>query len=304
MDRMTSLAVFVAAVDDGSLASAARRFGLSPAMAGKHVAALESTLKVRLLQRTTRRLSLTDAGLAYYRHAQRILEAFDEANREAGELHAAPRGTLRVSAPVTFGALHLGAAVAGYLARYPEVNVQVILSDRYIDLLAERIDVAIRIGRLADSSLVARRLAPCRMLACAAPAYLAHHGTPATPDALGECPRLVFSEAVSPGDWTFIDSEGRAQVVDGAPRLAANDAQILLAAALAGAGVTYGPSFVLGRHVAGGALVRLLPGYRTNDLGIHAVYPIRQISHKARLLVDELALAFGEDPPWDAWQQG
>src|SRR5580692_6396712 len=220
MDRLESLTLFVTAVDAGSLSAAARRLGLSASMAGKHVSRLEAHLQVRLL------------------------EDVDEADREARDAQQAVRGVLRVAAPVTFGAMHLGAVVACYLEKFPDVTVETLLDDRYIDLLAENVDVAIRIGRLLDSDLVARKLAPCRMLFCASPAFLDRHGHPSTAEALRQMPRLAFSGAVSPGGWTVQDSDGRLLVIDGPLRLAANNSQMLLAAALAGAGVAFGPSFV------------------------------------------------------------
>ncbi|WP_028222272.1 LysR family transcriptional regulator [Paraburkholderia oxyphila] len=300
MDRLTSLGVFVAAVEEGSFAAAARRFGLSAAMAGKHVSAIESQLNARLLQRTTRRLSLTDAGQTYYARCKQILEAYDEANREAGDTQVTARGVLRVAAPVTFGAMHLGAVVARYLEDHPHVNVEVLLEDRYVDLLEAGVDVAIRIGRLDDPALVTRRLAPCRMVVCASPAYLERHGTPRKPGDLQRAPRLAFSEAVSTGDWTLFDARKRAHVIDGPCRMAANNTQMLLASALAGAGIAYGPTFVFGEHLRRGALVALLPGYSATELVIQAVYPsARRIPLKVRRFVDYLTEAFGDDPPWD-----
>ena len=300
MDRLTSLGVFVAAVEEGSLAAAARRFGLSAAMAGKHVSAIEAELNARLLQRTTRRLSLTDVGHAYYERCKRILEAFDEANREASDSQGTARGVLRVAAPVTFGAMHLGGAVARYLEDHPHVNVEVLLADRYVDLVDAGVDVAIRIGRLQDPGLVTRRLAPCRMVVCASPAYLERHGTPRTPDDLRRAQRLVFSEAVSAGDWTLLDASNRAQVIDGPCRMAANNTQMLLGAALAGAGIAYGPTFVFGEHLGRGELVALLPDYRATELAIQAVYPsVRRIPLKVHRFVDYLADTFGDEPPWD-----
>src|ERR1700675_1226613 len=158
MDRFASISVFVAAIDEGSLVAAGRRFGLSASMAGKHVSALEAQLNVRLLYRSTRSLSLTDAGRAYYARCKRILEEFDDANHEASDARRTVRGPLRVAAPVTFGALHMGEVVARYLRDHPRVNIEVSLDDRYVDLQDAGIDVAIRIGRLPDSELVARRL--------------------------------------------------------------------------------------------------------------------------------------------------
>jgi len=300
MDRLVSMAVFVAAVEEGSLVGAARRFGLSPSMAGKHVSAIEEQLKVRLLQRSTRMLKLTDVGQAYCARCKHILEEYEEANREAADAQQTARGVLRVAAPTTFGAMHLGSVVASYLAAHPEVTVETTLSDRYVDLLADGIDVAIRIGRLGDSDLVARRLAPCRMLFCAAPSFLARHGVPKTVEQLRQAPRLAFSEAVSAGDWTVTDRNGNTHLIDGPLRLAANNMQMLLAAALAGAGVAYGPSFVFGEAIARGDLDVLMADHRTAELAIHAVYPTkRHLSLKLRRFVEHLAASFADVPPWD-----
>jgi DNA-binding transcriptional LysR family regulator len=300
MDRLTSMAVFVAAVEEGSLSRVARRFGLSASMAGKHVSAIEADLNIRLMQRSTRQLSLTDAGRAYYARCKRILEEVDDANREASDAQQTVRGVLRVTAPVTFGAMHLGDVLARYLDQHPAVTVEVMLNDRYVDLLGEGIDVAIRIGRLLDSDLVARRLAPCRMVFCASPEFLKRYGTPRNAEDLRRAPRLAFSEAVSAGDWTLTDPEGLPHLIDGPVRMAANNTQMLLAAALAGAGVAYGPTFVFGERIAAGDLTTLLPDHRTSDLAIHAVYPTaRNISLKARRFIDHLIASFGGEPSWD-----
>ncbi|MDR5762765.1 LysR family transcriptional regulator [Caballeronia sp. LZ035] len=297
MDRLMSLGVFVAAVEEGSFAAAARRFGLSAAMAGKHVSAIEAELNARLLQRTTRRLSLTDIGQTYYERARRILEAYDEANREASDAQDTARGVLRVAAPVSFGALHLGGVLARFLETHSHVSVEVQLSDRYIDLIEAGVDVAIRIGRLQDPQLVTRKLASCRMVVCASPAWLEQHGTPRHPDDLRQAPRLAFSEAVSANDWTLLDADRRAHVIDGPCRMAANDMQMLLAAALAGAGIAYGPAFVFGDAIARGDLIALLPDYHATDLAIQAVYPsARRIPVKVRRFVDCLA-----ETPWERW---
>jgi DNA-binding transcriptional LysR family regulator len=163
---------------EGSLVGAARRLGLSPSLAGKQVSAIEQQLKVQLLQRSTRMLKLTDVGQGYYARCKRILEEYEEANREAGDAQQTVHGVLRVAAPTAFGAMHLGGVLADYLAAHPDFTVETTLSDRYLDLPAEGIDVAVRIGRLQDSDLMARRLAPCRMVFCAAPSFVARHGVP------------------------------------------------------------------------------------------------------------------------------
>lgn len=305
MDRLTSLGVFVAAVEEGSLAAAARRFGLSPAMAGKHVSAIEAQLNARLLQRTTRRLSLTDIGQTYYVRSKQILEAFEDAGREAHDSQRTARGVLRIAAPVTFGAMHLGEVTARYLEDHPQVNVEVLLGDRYVDLLEAGIDVAIRIGKLQGNGLVTSRIAPCRMVMCASPAYIERHGTPRRPNDLRHAQRLVFSEAVSAGDWTLFDAKNRAHVIEGPCRVAANNTQMLMSAALAGAGVAYGPTFVFGEHLRRGELVALLPNYRATELAIQAVYPsARRIPLKVRRFVDYLTAAFGNEPPWDRSMKG
>ncbi len=231
-------------------------------MAGKHVSSIETDLGVRLMQRSTRKLHLTDVGRAYYARCKRILEEYEDANREAGDAQQSVHGVLRVAAPITFGAMHLGEVVASYLEQNPRVGVEIMLNDRYVDLLAEGVDVAIRIGRLLDSDLVARRLAPCRMVVCAAPGFLERHGVPRTVQDLRRSPRLAFSEAISSGDWTLTDPAGQTHVIDGPIRMTANNTQMLLAAALAGGGVTYGPSFVFGAAIAAGDLVALLPTIR------------------------------------------
>jgi DNA-binding transcriptional LysR family regulator len=302
MDRFASIAVFVAAVDEGSLVAAGRRAGLSASMAGKYLSALEADLNVRLLQRSTRSLSLTEAGRAYYLRCKRILEELDDANSEASDAHSTARGTLRVAAPVTFGAMHMGDVVARYLEGHPHVNIEVALDDRYVDLQNNGIDVAIRIGRLPDSQLVARRLAPCRMTVCASPAFLAREGVPATPEDLHRAPRLAFSEAVSMPEWTLTDEAGREHVVDGPHRMQANNMQMLLSATLAGVGIAYGPTFVFGPHIRAKELVVLLPGYRAPELTVHAVYPTaRYVPSKVRRFIEYLADAFGDRPPWDAY---
>jgi len=301
MDRLTSMAVFVTAADEGSLIAAARRHGLSPSMAGKHVAAIEADLNVRLMQRSTRHLSLTEAGRAYYARSRRILDEYEDARREAAQAQAVVHGTLRIAAPYTFGAMHLSGVIADFMALYPQIAIEAVLSDRYVDLLADAIDVAVRIGRLRDSDLVARRLAPCRMVFCAAPAFLDRHGALRTVADLRSAPRLAFSDAISAGDWTIVDPDGTSHMIGGPTRMVANTMELLLAAALRGGGVAYGPSFVFGERIATGDLVQVLPDHRTIDLAIHAVYPSnRHISLKLRTFIDFLVDRFGSSLPWDA----
>jgi DNA-binding transcriptional LysR family regulator len=302
MDRFAGIGVFVAAIEEGSLVAAGRRHGLSASMAGKYLSALEAELNVRLIQRSTRSLSATDAGRAYYVRCKRILEEFEEANHEASAAGASPRGLLRIAAPVSFGALHLGDVLARFLSDHAHVTAEMVFDDRYADLHTAGIDVAIRIGRLPDSELVARRLAPCRMVLCASPAFLRRHGVPATPADLADAPRLVFSEVVTAGGWCFTGADRRDYAIDGPLRLHANNMQLLLAAAKAGIGIAFGPTFIFGPALAAGELVALLPGYQAAELSVHAVYPTaRYVPSKVRSFVDYVAAEFAGTPRWDAF---
>ena len=302
MDRLTSLEVFVKVVDSHSFAAAARDMALSPAMVSKHIQALEERLGARLLNRTTRRLSLTEIGRGYYDRARQVLADLEEADRAAGDLQAAPRGLLKVNAPLSFGIRHLAPAVAVYLATYPEVGIDVGLNDRCVDLLAEGVDVALRIGRLADSSLIARRLAPIRYAPCAAPAYLERHGAPTTPADLAAHDCLVYTYASAIGEWRFTGPDGSDQVARVGGRLYANNGDMLLNAALDGLGVTLLPSFMIGEHVQAGRLAILLPRFAVPEAALYAVYPPgRHLSAKLRSFVDFLVRRFGEEPEWDRW---
>ncbi len=303
MDRLTSLAVFVAAIEDGSIAAAARRHGMSAAMAGRYLSDLEDSLPARLVQRTTRRLSLTDAGHAYFARSKRILEELEEAGSEAADAHATPRGQLRIAAPVTFGAMYLGRLVADYMAEFPAVSVVVQLQDRFVDLVEEGVDLAVRIGRLADSGLVARRVAACRLIACASPAYLARRGTPTTPAQLGAHERIGYVGEVSTPPWTFVAPNGRTSSVDGACRFSANSTSMMLEVAAAGFGIAYGPSFVFAPHLARGELVQVLPRHASPELPLNAVTATaRHVPRKAALFIERMTAAFAGTPPWETWR--
>jgi DNA-binding transcriptional LysR family regulator len=203
MDRVTSMAVFVKSVESGSLSAAARQVGLSQAMVSKHLRSLEQSLGVRLLSLTTRKLTLTEAGAAYFQRCVQILGDIDEADREAMQLQAVPRGLLRMSAPVAFGEMYLAPVLAEFLTRYPGIVVDVELSDRFSSLIDEGFDLALRIGRLPDSTLVARRLGSSRMVTCAAPAYLEAHGVPAHPSELAAHRCLTLNSVTTPGAWWY-----------------------------------------------------------------------------------------------------
>lgn len=302
MDQLLAMRVFSLAVDSGSIAAAGRQLDLSPAMAGRHLRDLEERLNARLLQRSTRRLALTEAGERYLQRCKHILAELEDADREVGDRDRAVRGNLRVSAPVTFGATHLGAGVVRYLEEHPRVSVDLTLSDRHVDLLAAGIDVAIRVGTLSDENLTVRRLASCHMLACASPVYLQAHGAPATPADLSRHRCLAFRGAVSPGDWTFIGADGLPHAPLLTFELTADNMDMLKAAALAGGGIAYGPSFAFADALQTGALVKVLPEFSTASLPIHAVFPTaRYIPRMVRQFVDRLANDFSGLPPWERW---
>jgi DNA-binding transcriptional LysR family regulator len=300
-DRLLTLTVFTRIVETGSFTAAAEQLGLSRAAVSKHLMSLEDRLGVRLLNRTTRRCSLTEAGQAFYERGRQVLGDLEEAEREAGQTGMRPQGLLKVNAPMTFGTMHLAPALPAYLDAFPEVTVDMTLNDRVVDLLEEGFDVAVRIGRLADSSLVARRLAPCRMLTCAAPSYLARHGRPRTPQELGLHDCLGYAYSPSRDGWEYIGPDGSV-TVKAKGRLRANNGEALVAVAAAGLGIVMSPTFIASRDLAAGRLVPLLEGWSMPERGIYAVWPHgRHLSAKVRTFVDFLAGRFGPEPYWDAW---
>jgi DNA-binding transcriptional LysR family regulator len=304
MDRLVALEVLVRIVEEGSLTRAAQRLGMSRAAVLKHLVALEDRLGARLLNRTTRRCSLTEAGTAFHERSRQILGDLEEAEREAGSAGARPSGRLKLNAPMTFGTMHLAAAIPAYCAAYPSVSIDVTLNDRTVDLVDEGFDLAVRIGRLADSTLVARRLAPCRFVACASPDYLVRRGTPTVPSEFGVHDCLGYSYAASRDIWEFVGPEGPVSVRVTGP-LRANNGEALAAAAAAGLGVVLSPTFIVSSHLAAGRLVPVLDGYAIAERGIFAVWPAgRHLSAKVRTFVDFLVSRFGPMPYWDAWAAG
>jgi len=300
VDQFTSIALFVAAVEEGSLVAAGRRFGLSSSMAGKHVKALEASLDVSLLQRSTRHLNLTDAGRAYYERCKLILADLADANREASDSNTAIRGALKVAAPVSFGAMYLGDVVARYLDAHPLTTVELLLSDECVDLLSQSVDVSVQIGRMPGAEAIWKDIGHCAMVLCASPAFIERHGMPRTIDDVRREPKLSFNEASVAGKWAIIDAGGTAHEVSGPFRMVANNAQMLLASALESAGVAYGPDFLFRAAIASGDLVQILANCRMLDLGIHAVYPAaRHVSAKVYGFIEYLSQEFAQSPPWE-----
>lgn len=300
MDRLAAIEAFVRVAEFGSFSQAAERLRSSKSVVSRQVSALEAELGARLLHRTTRALTLTEAGRSYFERATRILADLAEANASVGQLQAAPRGRLRVNAPMSFGFLHLAPAIPDFLDRYPDVELELTMNDRFVDLVDEGFDLAVRIGKLDDSSLVARKLAPMRRSVCAAPAYLERRGTPASPDDLKSHECLCYSNVGLAQEWRFVRPDGRPWPVEVHGRLHANNGDALRAAALRGFGLAVLPSFLIGDDVQNGTLIPVLTAFMPQDSAVHAVYPhARHLSPKVRAFVDFLAERFGPDPYWD-----
>ena len=300
MDRLATIEAFVKVSETQSFSEAARRLRSSKSVISRQIAALEGELGARLFHRTTRSLTLTEAGRSYFERASRILADLQDANRSVTQLQAAPRGQLRVNAPMSFGLLHLATALPDFLARYPEVQVDMTLNDRLVDLVDEGFDVAVRIGSLEDSSLIARKLAPMRRVVCASPAYLMARGVPAVPSDLKAHDCLCYSNVALSREWRFITEEGRPWPVEVRGRLSANNGDVLRAAALKGLGLAILPTFIVGNDLKTGTLVSVLDRFVAQYATVNAVYPhSRHLSPKVRAFVDFLADRFGQQPYWD-----
>ncbi len=300
IDILAAMRVFSAVVDAGSFAGAADTLDLSRGMATRYVAQLEAHLGVRLLNRTTRRLSLTEAGSDAYQRAAQILAMVEEAETSAAQGASVPRGTLRVSAPVAFGAKHLGAAITEYLARHPEVAIDMSLNDRVVDLVEEGFDLAIRVAAEIDPGLVARKLTRARILACASPGYLKKHGAPKSPAELAQRNCLAYTYSVLQNDWRF-RKKGAERSVRVSGNFRSNNGDILVNAAVAGLGVVIQPSFLAFEALRRRELVRILPDWEADELTVFAVYPHRKfLPPKVRSFIDFLAERFGPEPYWDA----
>lgn len=300
MDRFEHMQTFVKVVEAGSISAAAERMEIAKSAVSRRIATLEERLKVQLFRRSTRRLSLTETGRGYYERCLRILADLEEAELAVSQAHGTLRGSLRVAAPLSFGLRHLGPAINDFLAEHPEVEFDLDFNDREVDLLAEGFDVAVRIARLPDSSLIARRLWTSRLVVCASPGYLRAHGRPRRPAELAAHRCLVYANAPEPNLWRFRSPEGREEVVRLHPQLRANNGDYLAAAAVAGQGIVLTPSFIAYEALARGTLLPLLTDYRLPEVNAYAVYPrTRHLSQRVRAFVDFLAARYAGVPYWD-----
>lgn len=301
LDNLTAMVSFARVVEEGSFSRAALRLGVSKSAVSKQIARLEDRLGTRLLNRSTRRLALTEAGTRLFERCQRIIAEAEAAEAEAGSMQSDPSGLLRVSTGVSFGQLHLARCLPVLLERHPGLSVELVLNDRVVDLVEEGYDLALRIGELADSSLIARRLSPVRRVLAAAPAYLARYGTPVVARDLAAqghaC--LGYSYSVGGCDWVLHGPEG-AYRHRFKPRVLANNGDSLAAMAAAGLGIVQMPTFILDRHLRSGDLVVVLPDHEPPPISLHAVYPPgRPLAAKVRAFIDFAVASFTDRPYWD-----
>lgn len=299
MDRAAEMEIFVKAVEEGSFSAAARLLRLSPSAVSKYVSRLEDRLGARLLMRTTRQLSLTEEGRAFFERARQIVAEIDEAEEVVSQLHAAPRGALRINGTVAFTKYRIMPLIPEFLSRYPEIRIDLELNDAFVDLVSAGFDLAIRIGQLEDSSLIARKYAVNRRFILAAPSYLEKFGTPTTPQDLAEHNCLYLSSRESFNDWQFDTPDGPVNFrAEGT--FSANDGDVLHEAVLAGIGLARLAEYLVADDIRAGRLVPVLTEYVHDRAWIAAVYPHRRhLSPKVRAFVDFLAEKFSPVPPWE-----
>lgn len=299
MDKLEAMTCFAKVVALGSYAEAGRALGLTRSAISKAVMELEQLLGARLLDRTTRRVSTTEAGLAYYESCVDILARVEETELQVSRLHDEPKGVLKINAPVSFGVLYLGPAIAEFMSLFPDLKIELTLNDRFIDPLEEGVDVTVRIGALADSSLIAKKLAPARRVVAAAPVYLEKNGAPATPADLARHRCLTYGHTTTLQRWQ-LSWDGTAINVAINSAFCSNNGDVLRSAALAGRGITQLPTFLVGPDLKAGRLRLVLPAHPPAGLGIFALYaPNRYLAAKTRVLIDFLAARFGDAPSWD-----
>ncbi|WP_421869240.1 LysR family transcriptional regulator [Motiliproteus sp.] len=299
MDRLEAMQVFAEVVKQGSFTAAAEQLDISRVKATRSVNALEDWLGARLLQRSTRRISLTEAGQACLRQCQQMLELEEELQSSLQQADQPPRGRLRVTASSSFARAHLAPAMADFLARYPQVSIDMIASDDTINLIEQRVDLAIRISGELDPGLVARRLAPCRSIVCASPTYLTRHGTPQTPDELSRYNCLTYSN-FGKGAWRFERPDQPQLTVPVSGNFSANEASVLTEAVLSGIGIALQPSYLVGPLIREGRLVPLLSDWQAPELSLWGVYLSRHhLPASLRSLLDFLIERYQGTPDWD-----
>lgn len=299
MEDLQRMAIFARVVEAKGFSEAARRLGISKSVISKQVTQLEKSVGARLLNRTTRAMSLTEAGAVFYEYCARIVEELEEAKQAVGQLQSGPRGLLRVSAPVAFGTMHVAPALADFLALHPDVQVDMEIKDRFVDLADERFDVAIRITREPGPNLVARRLATVNRKICATPAYFKRHGIPRTPRDLERHNCLTYTYFNPQDPWRLRGPEGDISVA-ASGNLRLNDDEALSEAVMKGLGIALLPTFIVGKELQARRLKAVLSEYVPPERHIYAVYlPTRHVSPKLRAFIDFVAERFAPPPYWD-----
>lgn len=300
MDRLRAMEVFVEVVRKNGFARAADALDTSPANVTRIIADLESHLGTRLLNRSSRKMSLTESGDALYERAKTIVEDMAEVEAIASSTSMTPRGLLRLNAPLSFGVLQLAPLWGKFMDLHPGVELEVALSDRVVDIVEEGYDMAIRISRSGSASHAARKLATSQNICCAAPAYLEKHGVPKVPQDLAAHRCIGYRYAATADEWHFSNQLGQAEAVKVSCPMHTNNGDTARAVAVAGGGVIWQPTFLVGADLKAGRLVRVLPDYHLPDIDVLAVYPSRRhLSAKVRVMIDFLAEEFAGIPPWD-----
>ena len=295
MDRLTEMEAFATVVDQGGFTDAAKKMGISKSAVSKHVSSLEARLGARLLNRTTRRVSPTEIGLAYYDRARRVLNDAGEADALVSSMQSEPSGLLRISVATDFGVGHLSPILADFLHAYPEIQINMVLNNRYVELISEGFDMAIRIGELEDSTLRARRLTETVKRMIASPAYIDKYGTPGKIDDLSDHKLLHYSNQAAGNVWKVTAPSGEKRQVRTAGWLTVNDGQSLLNAAVSGLGIAYLPSFLYEDALKAGEVVEVMPDLPGETLGVYAVYPPGRFTQpKVRAFIDYLVKKFAD----------
>lgn len=301
MDRFDDMRTFVAVVEAGSFTAAAERLDIAKSAVSRRVSALEERLGAQLIRRTTRKLSLTESGSGFYGRSARILADLDEAESAVAQEHGELRGRLRVALPLSFGLHHMYAPVCEFSRVHPQVDFDLDLNDRRVDLIEEGMDVAVRIGRLPDSTLIARKLFDARTAVCAGPAYLKRHGTPQTPQDLREHACLTYSNLAEPDRWHYADEKGGRQSVVVGKGMTASSGDFLCMAAAADRGIVLLPTFITHEAIAAGRLRPVLTEFSWPATPAYAVYPpTRHLSYRVRAFIDYLVEYFSGTPSWDS----
>ena len=300
MNRFENMGAFIRVVEAGSISGAADRLGVAKSAVSRRLKELEEHLGVELFHRTTRSMNLTDSGRAFYHQSVRILEDVLEAEHATSQAHGTLKGSLKIALPSTFGLMHMGPAINEFLQAHPQIEFDLDFNDREVDLIQEGFDLAIRIAKLPDSSLIARRLAPIQLVMCASPVYLDRLGMPESPDQLREHQCLVYSLLRDYEYWYLTDSTGKEIRIKIHPYLKASTGEFLKDAAVEGMGISLLPSFIAYKEIERGALVPVLKDYKIPQIDAYAIYPqTRHLSQRVRAFVDFLVKRFEGTPYWD-----